>query len=176
MRHSEAGELRAAHGSGRPRAAEAGQPQEAGVRPALSEEQRAEVAALRQRDREVRAHELAHMAAGGQYVTRGASFSFRRGPDGQTYAVGGEVGIDTSPVPGDPAATLRKALAIQRAALAPLEPSGQDRNVAARAAQMAAQARMEVGASQPRGTPSDGAARYASAATPPQAPGFRAYA
>jgi hypothetical protein len=32
--------------------------------------------------------------------TRGApTYSFKRGPDGQRYAVSGEVGIDTSPRP-----------------------------------------------------------------------------
>jgi hypothetical protein len=60
------------------------------------------------------------------------------------YAVGGEVPIDVSPVPANPQATLQKAEAIQRAALAPAEPSGQDRQVAARAAALALTARQEL--------------------------------
>jgi len=60
------------------------------------------------------------------------------------YAVGGEVSIDTSKVSGDPVATLQKAQQIQAAALAPVQPSSQDRNVAARAAQMAVEARAEI--------------------------------
>ncbi len=99
---------------------------------------------LRARDREVRAHEQAHIAAGGPHVRGGARFSHQRGPDGRYYAVGGEVSIDTTPVHGDPHATLEKAQAIQRAALAPQEPSNQDRTVAARARQMAIQARIEI--------------------------------
>ncbi len=57
---------------------------------------------------------------------------------------GGEVSIDSSPVPGDPEATARKAQTIKRAALAPREPSGQDRQVAAQAAQLEAQARQQI--------------------------------
>ncbi|WP_303620985.1 putative metalloprotease CJM1_0395 family protein, partial [Methylogaea oryzae] len=73
-----------------------------------------------------------------------ASFSYERGPDGQQYAVGGEVSIDTSPVPNDPEATARKAEQIRRAALAPANPSGQDISVAAAASQMQAQAQAEA--------------------------------
>jgi hypothetical protein len=60
------------------------------------------------------------------------------------YAVGGEVSIDCSPVKGDPQATVAKMQAIQRAAMAPADPSGQDRSVAAAAAAAAAQARQEM--------------------------------
>lgn len=94
-------------------------------------------------DREVRQHELSHAAAGGQYA--GApTFEYQRGPDGRLYAVGGEVSIDTSPVPNDPEATLEKAEVILRAALAVADPSPQDRAIAARAAAMAAEARAEL--------------------------------
>ena len=44
---------------------------------------------LRARDAEVRAHEAAHMAAGGRYVTGGASYTYQKGPDAGQYAVGG---------------------------------------------------------------------------------------
>jgi len=99
---------------------------------------------LKSRDREVKAHERAHIAAGGQYVQGGANYSYRIGPDGKMYAVGGEVSIDVSPVPGDPQATIEKAQAIQRAARAPAQPSAQDAAVAAQAASMEMQAQMEV--------------------------------
>ncbi|KUJ73576.1 hypothetical protein AVO42_12225 [Thiomicrospira sp. XS5] len=102
------------------------------------------ISELKSRDREVKAHEQAHLAAGGRHVTGGASYSYQTGPDGQRYAVGGEVGIDTSPVSGDPEATLSKAQQIRAAALAPAEPSSQDLKVAAQATQMAAQARAEI--------------------------------
>ncbi|MFP4682383.1 MAG: putative metalloprotease CJM1_0395 family protein [Ectothiorhodospira sp.] len=105
------------------------------------------VQALRQRDQVVRTHEQAHMAAGGGLVTGGATYSYQKGPDGQRYAVGGEVSIDTSR-PADPEAAIRKARKIARAALAPAEPSGQDYRVAARARLMEAEARRELQAVQ----------------------------
>lgn len=98
---------------------------------------------LSARDREVRAHEAAHRNAGGRYV-RGGSLETQRGPDGRLYAVGGDVRIDVSPVPGDPAATLQKAQVVYRAALAPARPSAQDHTIAAKAAQLAAQARADL--------------------------------
>lgn len=110
----------------------------------LTEEQLDQVRKLKQRDREVRAHEQAHLGAAGQYASGGPSFTYQVGPDGRRYAVGGEVGIDTSPVAGDPEATIRKAQQIRRAALAPAEPSGQDRAVAAAASQLLAQAQKEL--------------------------------
>jgi hypothetical protein len=99
---------------------------------------------LKQRDREVRQHEQAHVAAGGAYVRGGASFSTQRGPDGRQYAVGGEVQIDTSAVPGDPAATIRKMQVVRSAALAPANPSAQDRSVAAQASSTENEARAEL--------------------------------
>lgn len=102
-----------------------------------------EIADLASRDREVRAHEQAHSAVGGAYA--GApTYTFVRGPDGKRYAAGGEVSIDVSPVPNDPEATLRKMEVVQRAALAPAEPSAQDRRVAAQAASQAAQVSAEL--------------------------------
>lgn len=110
----------------------------------LSEEERRLLNELRARDAEVRAHERAHLAAAGPYANGAPTFEFQTGPDGRQYAVGGEVSIDSSPVPGNPEATVRKAQTIKRAALAPREPSAQDRQVAAQAAQMEAKARQEV--------------------------------
>lgn len=109
----------------------------------LSDEERAEARQLAQRDREVRAHEAAHKGAAGRYARGGAEFEYERGPDGRQYAVGGEVSIDTSR-PSDPQAALQKAMIIRRAALAPAQPSAQDRSVAAEAAQMAQQAKTEL--------------------------------
>ncbi len=102
-----------------------------------------EIRELQMRDREVRAHEAAHAAAGGSYAGT-PSYSYERGPDGRTYAVGGSVSIDMSPIPGDPQATLQKAQQIRAAALAPAQPSAQDMKVAQKAQTMAAQARGEM--------------------------------
>lgn len=113
---------------------------------ASSEEQVQQVInQLKARDTEVRAHEQAHMATAGSYAT-GMSFVYQTGPDGRQYAVGGEVGIDTSTISGDPEANLQKAIVLQRAALAPAEPSAQDQRVARAASQMMAQARVEMAA------------------------------
>ncbi len=111
---------------------------------ALSEDERRQVEELKKRDREVRAHEQAHLAAAGGYAMGGARYTYKMGPDGKRYAVGGEVPIDVSEVPGNPQATLQKAMTVRRAALAPSNPSSADRAIAAKAAMMAAQARQEM--------------------------------
>ncbi|MEM9384001.1 MAG: putative metalloprotease CJM1_0395 family protein [Pseudomonadota bacterium] len=130
------------------------------VQPTLTEAEQREVRELRARDREVRAHEAAHAAAAGSLARGAPTYTYVRGPDGRQYAVGGQVLIDTSPVAGDPRATLEKAQRIRRAALAPAEPSAQDRAVAAAATQMAAQARAELNqSSASNGAEQDGATR-----------------
>jgi len=106
-------------------------------------QQQAEIRELAQRDREVRSHEQAHASVGGQYAST-PQFELTRGPNGVSYATSGHVDIDLSPVPGDPEATLEKSLTVQRAALAPANPSAQDRAVAAQASAQAAQARAEI--------------------------------
>ena len=110
----------------------------------LSQEEQAQVAELKAKDQEVRAHEMAHVMAGGAHVTGGPSYEYEIGPDGKGYAVGGSVGIDTSPVAGDPGATITKMQTVVAAALAPAQPSGQDLKVAAAARQAAAKAQAEL--------------------------------
>ncbi|MDO9104744.1 MAG: putative metalloprotease CJM1_0395 family protein [Methylovulum sp.] len=110
----------------------------------LSEVDQKIIQQLKKRDTEVRAHELAHLAAAGGIARSGASFEYQQGPDGISYAVGGEVNIDTSAVAGNPDATLRKAYTIKSAALAPAQPSAQDLQVAASATAMAANAAAEL--------------------------------
>lgn len=110
----------------------------------LNPEQLRQLQILKARDREVKNHEQAHLNAAGDIAISGASFQYVTGPDGQRYAVGGEVSIDTSAVANDPAATLRKAEIIRRAALAPAQPSSQDYRVAAQATAMANKASVEL--------------------------------
>ena len=98
----------------------------------LSPADKEEVQRLKNRDAEVRAHEQAHASAGGSHAGS-PSYDFETGPDGQRYAVGGEVSIDTSEVAGDAKASISKMQQVVRAANAPAEPSGQDRKVAAKA-------------------------------------------
>ncbi|TDR82711.1 putative metalloprotease CJM1_0395 family protein [Paludibacterium purpuratum] len=109
----------------------------------LTPAQQQEVARLQAIDRDVHAHEQAHLAAAGGLATSGASFSYETGPDGKRYAVGGEVSIDTSPG-RTPQETLDRARRIQQAALAPADPSPQDRRVAAEAAQQIARAEAQL--------------------------------
>jgi hypothetical protein len=108
------------------------------------EEQR-QAAELKRRDREVRSHEQAHKAMGGQH-TGAIQLEYELGPDGKRYAVAGSVPIDVSPVSGDPEATVRKMAVVRRAATAPANPSGADRRAAARAARVAEHARAQIAA------------------------------
>ncbi len=109
----------------------------------LSADDQKEVQRLQKRDAEVRQHEQAHAAAGGAHA--GApKYEYETGPDGKRYAVGGEVPIDVSPVQGDPGATIQKMQQVLRAALAPAQPSGPDRNIAAGARAKLARAQAEM--------------------------------
>ena len=109
----------------------------------ISEADKQVVDQLQSRDREVRAHEAAHQAAGGGAVG-GASYSYQQGPDGKQYAVGGEVSVDLSSNGGSPEATIAKMARVRAAATAPAEPSGQDLAVAAAASAIEAEARQEL--------------------------------
>jgi hypothetical protein len=108
----------------------------------LSDDEQQQVRELEKREVEVRQHENAYLGAAGG-LAQGMSFEYATGPDGKRYISGGEVRIDTSPVPGEPDATIAKARTVRRAANAPAEPSAQDRQVAAAAARMEAHARAE---------------------------------
>lgn len=108
----------------------------------LSEEEQKQLQELKKRDTEVRAHEQAHNAAGGA-LTGPPQFKTETGPDGRQYAVEGHVDVETSEG-NTPEETIQKAQTIQKAALAPANPSQQDRKVAQEAAQMEAEARAEL--------------------------------
>ena len=127
-----------------------------------------ELAELKARDREVRAHEAVHSAAAGTLTTGGPQFTFQRGSDGRLYAVGGEVNIDTSPIPGDPQATIQKAQRIRSAALAPANPSAQDRAVATQATRLEAQARRDLQQERTDRIQDSAVKRFAPPSPPPQ--------
>lgn len=110
---------------------------------ALSEQQLKEVEKLEKRDAQVQRHELAHASVGGQHAGS-PSYTYEKGPDGQRYRVGGEVMIDVAPIPNDPQVTIQKMQVVRRAALAPAEPSGADRAIAAEATLKTAEARAEL--------------------------------
>ncbi len=109
----------------------------------LSDEEKEVVDKLAAVDREVRAHEQAHAVAGGGYAGS-PQYTYETGPDGKRYAVAGSVSIDTSPVPDNPRATIQKMEVVKRAALAPHDPSGADRAVAATADKQKAEAQAEL--------------------------------
>lgn len=122
------------------------------------QKQELQIKELVDRDQEVRTHEQAHQAAGGQYASS-PTYQFSMGPDGKRYATGGEVSIDIGTIPGDPEATIAKMQQVRAAALAPAEPSAQDLSVARSATAKEAQARkaMMTSSSQSGATPADGA-------------------
>lgn len=108
----------------------------------LPEEVQKEVEKLKARDLEVKQHEQAHQRVGAG-ITGQAEYSYKAGPDGKQYAVGGSVSIDMSEE-ATPEATISKAGLIRRTALAPKDPSSQDLKVAQEASQMETEARAEL--------------------------------
>jgi hypothetical protein len=106
-------------------------------------EKQAVIRQLAARDQEVRNHEAAHAAVGGA-LAGAPQFNYKRGPDGVLYAESGEVSISLSTASSDPRVVLNNAQQVQRAALAPADPSSQDRRIAAQAAQIAQQALTEL--------------------------------
>lgn len=128
-------------------AAQAGQSDQSATRFTLSTEldssDQQAVDALRKIDQRVRRHEQMHVAVGGDLITGGPSFAYETGPDGKRYAVSGEVTIDTTPA-RTPEETVPKARHIRATALAPPDPSPQDRSVAATASRMEAEASLEI--------------------------------
>ena len=109
----------------------------------LTPEEEQQITELKARDLEVRQHEQAHLAAAGSFASGGAQFEFQTGPNGKQYAIGGHVNIDTSKE-SSPEATIAKARVVQRAALAPADPSPQDVRIAAQASQMILEAQREL--------------------------------
>lgn len=104
--------------------------------------QQKEIESLEKRDQEVRQHEQAHAAAGGQYAGS-PKYEYDTGPDGKRYVTDGEVSIDVSEAES-PEQTVRKMEQVRAAALAPAEPSSQDLKVAAEANRKAIEARAEL--------------------------------
>ncbi|NJD39750.1 MAG: hypothetical protein FIA89_15735 [Geobacter sp.] len=101
----------------------------------------AQIARLKQIEEKVKAHEAAHKAVGGNLASS-ASYSYTQGPDGRSYITGGEVQIDMSDGK-TPQETISRMQQVIRAALAPADPSGQDRAVASAAASRMAEAQQE---------------------------------
>ncbi|MBS4312932.1 putative metalloprotease CJM1_0395 family protein [Campylobacter vulpis] len=93
-------------------------------------------------DRNIKAHEAAHQAAGGG-LAGAASYSYTKGPDNQMYATAGEVPIRMQKG-NTPEETIANARQVVAAAMAPSDPSPQDYKVAANAVKMEIEARAEA--------------------------------
>lgn len=126
----------------------------------------AEVARLKSIEAKVKAHEAAHKSAGGT-MTGPVSYTYTRGPDGRSYVTGGEVPIEVSPGK-TPQETINRMQQVIRAALAPADPSPQDRAVAAQASTQQQQARQELAASAVSGTEDSSTGVAASYGTSPE--------
>jgi hypothetical protein len=104
----------------------------------------AQISQLKSIEEKVKAHEAAHKTAGGT-MTGPVSYTYSRGPDGKNYITGGEVPISVSSGK-TPQETISRMQQVIQAALAPADPSPQDRAVAGQAAAMQQQARQELAA------------------------------
>ncbi len=111
----------------------------------LTQAEKQQVAKLQAADTEVKAHEQAHLAASGGLNASAPSYEYQTGPDGKKYAVAGEVNVSASES-SNPEANLKNAEQLKRAALAPANPSAQDKAVARHADQMIMQAQQEIAA------------------------------
>jgi len=109
----------------------------------LTASQKALIAELQATDTAVRAHESAHIAAGGGVIRSAATFTYQKAPDNRFYAVAGEVGIDTSDG-ATPEETITKMQTVRAAALAPADPSATDYQVASTASMLQMIARLEL--------------------------------
>ena len=138
----------------------------------LSPQELRQLEQLKQTDRAVRQHEMAHQIAGGPY-TGSANYDYEIGPDGQRYAVAGRVSVDYGPVTGDPRATIEKMQTVIAAALAPADPSPTDYQIAARARQNLLEAQLDLSQQQQQRRGESQPAERAADAEPmsPSAPG-----
>lgn len=109
----------------------------------LSAPEKEQVRKLKESDTRVRAHEMAHKAAAGSLAAGGPYYDLQRGPDGQNYAVGGEVPIRL-PETTDYKQAIKDAQQAERAALAPADPSPDDYAAAAAFRQRALEARAKL--------------------------------
>lgn len=109
----------------------------------LTADEEKQVRELKDTDTRVRAHEMAHKAAAGSLAAGGPYYDLQQGPDGQNYAVGGEVPIRL-PETTDYKEAIKDAQQAERAALAPADPSPDDYAAAAAFRQRALEARAKL--------------------------------
>ncbi len=107
----------------------------------LTSDEKAQLSELKAADSQVKAHEAAHQS--GPAASGGASYTYKKGPDGVMYAVGGEVPvrISTGSTPQESIMNLQGVIAT---ALAPAGPSPQDISIASKARVMMMKAQQEL--------------------------------
>ena len=96
---------------------------------------------LKKREQAVIKHENAHAIAGGALAGR-PIYEYTQGPDGKRYITGGHVNMRSNSLETDPEKRIQQAQTLYRAALAPADPSPQDRLVAVNAKQLEMEARL----------------------------------
>lgn len=99
----------------------------------LTLKERRDLELMEQMDRNIRQHEHTHIRAAQGLAVGAPTFEYERGPDGQHYAVHGRVEVSSDIPTDDTEAALAKARKIERAALAPSDPSSQDLKAATKA-------------------------------------------
>ncbi len=109
----------------------------------LTQKEQQELTQLKNTDAEVKRHENAHKAMAAGLQTSGPNYEYEIGPDGKKYAVAGDVNISYQKS-SDPEVNLKNAQKLKAAALAPAEPSTQDRSVARKADMEIAKAKQEI--------------------------------
>jgi hypothetical protein len=109
---------------------------------AEAKREKAEIQELDRTDRSIRARGQAQAAIASNPGK--VTYRYQVGPDGRLYVVSGEVSFDTTAVPDDPEATLRKAEQIAEAAFVPGDSPSADRRAAIMAAMLKAEARRQL--------------------------------
>lgn len=109
----------------------------------LTQKEQQELTQLKTTDAEVKRHENAHKAMAAGLQTSGPNYEYEVGPDGKKYAVAGDVNISYQKS-SDPKVNLKNAQKLKAAALAPADPSAQDRSVARKADAEIAKAQQEI--------------------------------
>ncbi len=137
----------------------------------LTQQEQREVSELKTTDAEVKAHENAHKAAAAGLSTSAPNYEYETGPDGKKYAVAGDVNVSYQSS-SDPEVNLKNAQQLRAAALAPADPSSQDRKVAMQAEREIAQARQEILEEQNKPEEEEGAATGTASAADAETPAF----
>lgn len=116
----------------------------------LSVQEKQEVQRLQALDTEVRRQEQVHAMRARPYVRSGPHYITQKGPDGQTYVVGGQINVDSSPAM-TPEDQIVKARTVAAAATAPAVPSPADYAAAMRIYDNVGTARQVISSRQIKG-------------------------